>query len=155
MGSEYYVNNLTSSELGHIGYDLDADVMATPNYLIGVLDPGGARLLRSHGHATFPNRVYKPSQVARDQSVAYFDSIGKNHEFLSRVGTDAFSFNTAGIPASGLLTGQDCCKSQEEVDLFGGHLGNYEGNLADLRRRMRRQPVPVVRQPQQQRPERC
>jgi hypothetical protein len=66
--------------------------------------------------------------VSRDQSVAYFDSIGLNHEFLSPVGTDAFSFNAAGIPASGLLTGQDCCKSQEEVNLFGGSVGNYEGN---------------------------
>ena len=28
-----------------------------------------------------------------------------------------------------MLTGQDCCKSQHEVDLFGGHLGNYEGNI--------------------------
>ena len=35
----------------------------------------------------------------------------------------------AGVPASGLLTGQDCCKTQEEVDLFGGFLGNYEGNV--------------------------
>jgi hypothetical protein len=45
------------------------------------------------------------------------------------VGTDAFSFNMAGIPASGLLTGQDCCKTQDEVNLFGGQPGNYEGNL--------------------------
>jgi hypothetical protein len=28
-----------------------------------------------------------------------------------------------------VLTGQDCCKTQDEVDLFGGQLGNYEGNL--------------------------
>jgi hypothetical protein len=35
----------------------------------------------------------------------------------------------AGIPASGLLTGQDCCKTQDEVNLFGGETGNYEGNL--------------------------
>jgi hypothetical protein len=48
---------------------------------------------------------------------------------FSPVGTDAFSFNEVGIPASGLLTGQDCCKTQEEVDLFGGFLGNYEGNV--------------------------
>ena len=45
------------------------------------------------------------------------------------MGTDAFSFNQIGIPASGVLTGQDCCKTQEEVDLFGGFLGNYEGNV--------------------------
>jgi hypothetical protein len=51
------------------------------------------------------------------------------HEFLSPVGTDAFSFNAVGIPASGVLTGQDCCKTQDEVDLFGGYTGNYEGNI--------------------------
>ena len=48
---------------------------------------------------------------------------------MSPVGTDAFKFNAVGIPASGLLTGQDCCKTQNEVDLFGGQLGNYEGKL--------------------------
>ena len=26
-----------------------------------------------------------------------------------------------------MLTGQDCCKTQAEVDLFGGHTGNFEG----------------------------
>jgi hypothetical protein len=128
LGSEYYVNNLSPSELSRIGYDLDADVTATPNYLIGVLDPAAPDLFGRTVTATFPDQVYEPSKVSRDQSVAYFDSIGLNHEFLSPVGTDAFSFNAAGIPASGLLTGQDCCKSQEEVNLFGGSVGNYEGN---------------------------
>jgi hypothetical protein len=61
--------------------------------------------------------------------VAFFDAAGYNHEFLAPNGTDAFSFNVVGIPAGGLLTGQDCCKTQDEVDLFGGQLGNYEGNL--------------------------
>ena len=28
-----------------------------------------------------------------------------------------------------MLTGQDCCKPQSDVDLFGGQLGNFEGNL--------------------------
>jgi hypothetical protein len=129
LGSAYYVNNLTSTELSHIGYDLDADVTATPNYTIGVLDPAGPDLFTGTVSSTFPNRVYKASTVARDQAIAYFDSIGKNHELFSPVGTDAFSFNAVGIPASGLLTGQDCCKSQHQVDLFGGFLGNFEGNV--------------------------
>jgi hypothetical protein len=129
LGSSYYVNNLSKTELSHIGYDLDADVTATPNYLIGVLDPAGPDLFGRTVTSTFPNRVYKPSTIARDQGVDYLDSIGKNHEFLSPVGTDAFSFNAVGVPASGVLTGQDCCKAQEEVDLFGGFTGNYEGNV--------------------------
>ena len=129
LGSSFYVNNLSSSELSHIGYDLDADVTATPNYLIGVLDPAAPDLFGRTVSSTFPNRVYKSSTIARDQGVAYFDSVGLNHELLSPVGTDAFSFNAVGIPASGLLTGQDCCKSPEEVNLFGGYVGNYEGNV--------------------------
>jgi hypothetical protein len=28
-----------------------------------------------------------------------------------------------------VLTGQDCCKTQNEVDVFGGYLRNYEGNI--------------------------
>jgi Peptidase family M28/PA domain len=129
LGSAYYVNNLSSDELSHIGYDLDADVTATPNYIVGVLDPAAPDFFGGTVTNTFPNRVYKASTVARDQAVSYFDSIGLNHEFLAPTGTDAISFNEVGIPASGLLTGQDCCKTQHEVDLFGGFLGNYEGNI--------------------------
>jgi hypothetical protein len=129
LGSTYYINNLSSNDLSHIGYDLDADVTATPNYIIGVLDPAAPDFFGGTVSNTFPNRVYKASTVARDQAVAYFDANGYNHEFLSPTGTDAISFNKAGIPASGLLTGQDCCKTQHEVDLFGGSLGNYEGNI--------------------------
>jgi hypothetical protein len=62
----------------------------------------------------------------------YYTSQGKNHIYFSPVGTDAEQFNLAGVPASGVLTGQDCCKTQEEVDLFGGLLGNYEGNLGSF-----------------------
>jgi Zn-dependent M28 family amino/carboxypeptidase len=129
LGSKYYVGNLSSTQLSHIGYDLDADVTATPNYLIGVLDPAGPDLFGRTVTSKFPNRVYKASTVSRDIAINYFDSIGLNHELLSPVGTDAFSFNEVGIPAGGLLTGQDCCKSAEEVGLFGGQTGNYEGNL--------------------------
>ncbi len=129
LGSIAYVNSLTSTQLSHIGYDLDADVTATPNYVVGVLDPAGPNLFGRTVTQTFPNRVYKASQVSRDQSIDYFNSIGLNHELFSPVGTDAFTFNKAGIPASGLLTGQDCCKSQDEVNLFGGFVGNFEGNI--------------------------
>src|SRR5262245_51407473 len=129
LGSSFYVNNLTSDELSHIGYDLDADVTATPNYVVGVLDPAGPDLFSGVSSTTFPNKVYKASKVARDQAISYFDSVGLNHVLFSPVGTDAFNFNLVGIPASGLLTGQDCCKSQAQVDLFGGSVGNFEGTV--------------------------
>jgi len=129
LGSSYYINSLSSNELSHIGYDLDADVTATPNYIIGVLDPAAPDFFGGTVSSTFPNRVYKASTISRDQAIAYFDSVGLKHELLSPTGTDAFNFNAVGIPAGGLLTGQDCCKSQNEVNLFGGSLGNYEGNI--------------------------
>jgi Zn-dependent M28 family amino/carboxypeptidase len=129
LGSDYYTHNLSATELSHISYDLDADVTATPNYLIGVLDPAGVDLFSRTVSETFPPNVYEPSKIARDLGVDYLDSIGKNHEFFSPVGTDAFWFNKVGVPASGVLTGQDCCKPQSDVDLFGGQLGNFEGNL--------------------------
>jgi hypothetical protein len=129
LGSNFYVNNLSPTELGKIGYDLDADVTATPNYVVGVLDPAGVDLFSRTVSTQFPPQVYQPSQVARDHGIRYFDSIGQNHILFSPVGTDAFVFNQAGIPASGVLTGQDCCKLQSDVDLFGGSLGNFEGNV--------------------------
>ena len=54
LGSQYYVNNLSRRELSHIGYDLDADVTATPNYLIGVLDPAAAGPLQPHSLRDVP-----------------------------------------------------------------------------------------------------
>jgi hypothetical protein len=140
LGSKFYVNNLSPTELGHIFYDIDSDVTATPNYDIGILDPAAVDFFGrtvsttpcsspSPSSPCFPDNVYGPSQISRDQSIAYFNSIGKNHILFSPVGTDAYNFNVAGIPASGLLTGQDCCKTPDEVNLFGGQLGNYEGNL--------------------------
>src|SRR6185295_17498726 len=82
-----------------IGYDLDADVTATPNYTIGVLDPAGPDLFSGVVTSTFPNRVYKASTVARDQAIGYFDSIGLNHELFSPVGTDAKSTCSAAFSA--------------------------------------------------------
>jgi Zn-dependent M28 family amino/carboxypeptidase len=133
LGSQHYVGNLSSTERSHIGYDLDADVTATPNYTLGILDPAAGDLFGGDSTlGVFPNRVYKPSLVARDAGVDYLSSQGFHHEFFSPTGTDAFSFNQVGIPASGVLTGQDCCKVQHEVDLFGGELGNFEGNLGSF-----------------------
>ncbi len=129
LGSVAYVNQLSANQLGKIGYDLDADVTATPNYSLGVLDPAAPDLFGRTVTTTFPANVYAPSKIARNQAIRYYNSQGMNHILFSPVGTDAFTFNEAGIPASGVLTGQDCCKTRPEVKLFGGYPGNYEGNI--------------------------
>jgi Zn-dependent M28 family amino/carboxypeptidase len=129
FGSAYYVNQLSGTDYNHIGFDLDADVFGTPNYLIGVLDPAAPDLFSKVVPETFPKSVYKPSTAAEQLSINYFNQAGYNHELISPNGTDAINFNRVGIPASGMLTGQDCCKTQAEVDLFGGQTGNFDGNL--------------------------
>src|SRR4029079_16069336 len=75
LGSQYYVSTLSSNDLSHIGYDLDAAVTQTPKYTLGVLDPAGKDLFSDATTAdTFPKRVYKASLIARDAGVDYLTS---------------------------------------------------------------------------------
>ncbi|MGZ0147187.1 M28 family peptidase [Kribbella sp. WER1] len=130
LGSQYYVNTLPPAELAKIKFDLDADVTATPNYVAGVLDPkDGVQLFGRTPGTPMPPSIWAPSAIGRDYGIDYLNSIGKNHILFSADGTDAFMFQQAGIPASGVLTGQDCCKLASDVALFGGYQGNFEGTV--------------------------
>ena len=130
LGSDYYVNTLPADELAKIKFDLDADVTATPNYVAGVLDPKDGVQLFGRGPGTpMPPSIWAPSAIGRDYGIDYLNSIGKNNILFSADGTDAFEFQQAGIPASGVLTGQDCCKLASDVALFGGYEGNFEGTV--------------------------
>ncbi|HWD80659.1 MAG TPA: M28 family peptidase [Kribbella sp.] len=130
LGSQYYVNTLPAAELAKIKFDLDADVLATPNYVAGVLDPkDGVTLFGRNPGTAMPPSIFAPSAIGRDFGIGYLTSIGKNHILFSADGTDAFEFQSAGVPASGVLTGQDCCKLPSDVALFGGYEGNFEGNV--------------------------
>ena len=71
---------------------------ATPNYIIGVLDPAGPDLFGGRSSTTFPNRVYKASTVARDQAIDYFDSVGLNHELFSPTGPTRSTSTSSGSP---------------------------------------------------------
>src|SRR3954452_8691631 len=130
LGSDHYVNTLPRAQLAKIKFDLDADVTATPNYVEGVLDPkDGVTLFGRDPGTPMPPRIWAPSAIGRDFGIDYLNSIGKNHILFSADGTDAFMFQQAGIPASGVLTGQDCCKLASDVALFGGYEGNFEGTV--------------------------
>lgn len=129
LGSNFYIDNLTPAEKAKIGFDLDADVLGTPNYVVGVLDPEGVQLFSRGPGTPMPPEINAPSRVGQAAGLKYLDSIGKNHILFSADGTDAFVFEQAGIPASGVLTGQDCCKTADDVALFGGFEGNFEGTV--------------------------
>src|SRR6476646_7189812 len=67
LGSHYYVNTLPADELAKIKFDLDADVLATPNYVAGVLDPkDGVNLFSRNPGNPMPPSIWAPSAIGRD-----------------------------------------------------------------------------------------
>jgi hypothetical protein len=123
-GSQYYTQALTTPEAQKIVFDLDADVTATPNFDTVIADPGN-----SVDAANFPANVVPASQVGNNYFVGYFEGNALPYAWNSNDGTDSWSFSWIGVPNSGILTGQDCCRAQWEADYFGGYTGNYEGHI--------------------------
>ena len=79
----------------------------------------------------FPPNVVPDSQIGNQFYADYFNSVGVPSQScpFGNTGTDSNSFALIGIPDTGILTRQDCCKGSAEVALWGGYLGNYEGNI--------------------------
>lgn len=126
LGSAYYTTHLTQEERSLIAFDIDADVTATPNYDYEVADPRFGYNVNQ-----FPPNVVPDSQIGNQFFADYFTSVGVPSQSapFGNTGTDSNSFALIGIPDTGILTRQDCCKGSAEVALWGGYLGNYEGNI--------------------------
>ena len=126
LGSDYYTKHLSSSELHKIVFDLDIDVTATPNFDYLVADPAFASNVKR-----FPKNVVPGSKVGNQFFRDFFKSSGVPARSASfgNDGTDSNSFSLVGIPNTGILTQQDCCKSAGEVKIWGGVRGNYEGKI--------------------------
>jgi hypothetical protein len=118
-GSAYYTNALSASDLGRIVFDVDADVTATPNYVYAIADPANGCC----------SNVAAASQIGNNYFSSYFTTAGLPFDDWSNIGTDSYSFAEVGVPNTGILTGQDCCKSAADAAKFGGYTGNYEGNV--------------------------
>jgi Zn-dependent M28 family amino/carboxypeptidase len=119
IGSTAYVEELATQEgeLDRIATYLNYDMVGSPNYIIGVYDAD---------QSTYPAPVDVPpgSEATEDVLTDWFDSIGQpwvDTEFSGRSDYQAFILN--GVPASGLFTGADDVKTDEEVALFGGTAG--------------------------------
>jgi hypothetical protein len=126
LGSHFYTKNLGADDLSRIAFDIDADVTATPNFDVLIADPAKARNVDK-----FPHNVVPQSKIGNRAFSDYFRAAG----IVSRMadfgndGTDSNAFSLAGVPNTGILTQQDCCKKNWEVSLWGGYLGNYEGKV--------------------------
>lgn len=126
LGSDYYTKALRPGELHKIVFDIDSDVTATPNFAIQVADPAFASNVKR-----FPPNVVPESRVGNQYFADYFRSIGvvSRPAGFGNDGTDSNSFSLIGVPNTGILTEQDCCKPAWQVKLWGGFLGNYEGHI--------------------------
>ena len=125
-GSAYYTTHLSPTELQRIRFDIDLDVTATPNFDYMVADPANASNV-----SRFPPNVVPQSKVGNQFFANFFSASGVPARAASfgNDGTDSNSFSLVGVPDTGILTRQDCCKAAWEVNLWGGVLGNYEGNI--------------------------
>ena len=126
LGSAYYTTHLSSAQRKRIAFDIDMDVTATPNFDIWIADPAFALNV-----GDFPKNVVPHSKIGNQFFEDFFNSFGVVSQSASfgNSGTDSNSFALIGIPDSGILTRQDCCKGQAEVAIWGGFLGNYEGTV--------------------------
>ncbi len=126
LGSRYYTENLSLAERQRIAFDVDVDVTATPNYDYLVADPAFAPNVRR-----FPANVVPQSVVGNQAFADYFSRVGipSRPAPFGNEGTDSNSFSLIGIPNTGILTQQNCCKKAPEVAIWGGVLGNYEGKI--------------------------
>ncbi len=133
IGSTAYVDELATQEgeLDRIATYLNFDMVGSPNYVIGVYDAD---------ESTYPAPVEVPEGSAETEAVftGWFDATGQpwvDTEFSGR--SDYQAFIEHGVPASGLFTGADDIKTEEEVALFGGTAGirhdpNYHTAADDL-----------------------
>jgi hypothetical protein len=126
FGSTYYTTTLSQAQRKRIAFDIDMDVTATPNFDMWIADPAFALNV-----GQFPPNVVPQSKIGNQFFKDFFNSAGivSQSSSFGNTGTDSNSFALIGIPDSGILTRQDCCKEQSEVDIWGGFLGNYEGTV--------------------------
>ena len=131
VGSREYVAGLPAEELAKITGYLNFDMIGSPNHVIGVYDADQSTYVA-------PVAVPPGSESLEQVFTDYFDGREQawvDTEFSGR--SDYQGFIEAGIPASGLFTGADGVKTEEEVALFGGTAGiphdpNYHTAADDI-----------------------
>ncbi|QBR93009.1 M28 family peptidase [Nocardioides euryhalodurans] len=119
VGSESYVANLPQEERDRIASYVNFDMIGSPNFIYGVYDAD---------ESSFPAPAGVPipdgSAALEDLFEIFFTWQGipyEDSEFSGRSDYQAFIFN--GIPASGLFTGAEVPKTDEQEAIWEGVAG--------------------------------
>lgn len=119
LGSLHWVNSMVSDDpqtIQHLAAYVNVDMVASPNFIIGVYDGDGSTFTRPD--------VPAGSAGLKGLFTSYFDRIGQpwtDVEFDDS--SDYASFIPSGVPVGGLFTGAGEGKSAREAQLFGGVAG--------------------------------
>ncbi|MGY1729581.1 M28 family metallopeptidase [Geodermatophilus sp. SYSU D01062] len=117
VGSADYVEGLSQAERDRIALYMNYDMVGSPNYIFMVYDAD---------QSTFEAPVTVPpgSEAIEDVYESYYTLIGEPYddtEFSGR--SDYEAFILAGIPSSGLFTGAEEIKTEEQEAIWGGTAG--------------------------------
>jgi Zn-dependent M28 family amino/carboxypeptidase len=117
LGSADYVAGLSQAERDRIAMYMNYDMVGSPNYIFMVYDAD---------ESTFEAPVPVPagSEAIEDVYESYYTAVGEPYddtEFSGR--SDYEAFILAGIPSSGLFTGAEEIKTEEQEAIWGGTAG--------------------------------
>jgi len=109
IGSRYFVRHL-GDEFKNIAMNLNFDMLASPNYYLGIHD------------GTTAIRAQNGSAVITSMFEEYFtDTLDLQYKLIGLTsGSDFVPFVEAGIPAGGLAAGAGSIKSEDERVTYGG-----------------------------------
>ena len=115
IGSSRYVEALSDDEKTDIALYLNFDMIASPNYMIGVYDGDGS---------TFGDKGPEGSGAIERLFEMHFSFMGVGSVPTNLSGrSDYAPFAEVGIPFGGLFTGAEGIMTESEAKLFGGEAG--------------------------------
>jgi Peptidase family M28/PA domain len=117
VGSADYVDGLSEGQRNKIALYMNYDMVGSPNYIFMVYDAD---------ESTFEAPVTVPpgSEAIERLYERYYTKLGEPYddtEFSGR--SDYEAFILAGIPSSGLFTGAEEIKTEEQEEIWGGTAG--------------------------------
>jgi hypothetical protein len=119
VGSADYVNGLYPSERDQIALYMNYDMVGSPNHIFMVYDADESTF---QAPAEVP--IPEGSEAIEDVYERYYTKHRKPYddtEFSGRSDYEAFILN--GIPSSGLFTGAEGVKTEEQQEIWGGVAG--------------------------------